>query len=288
MTNQNDENQLKKALEEGNLITVGQKTISEENEKELISIDSTFNKTFFKYNLPIGIDFAKSLKPYNFLISLEILDRILENPKISEKNRYKLENLRLYLTTGKIWHYKQELNVYLKEKNNKEEKELQSPYVISQNNFISLLTSLHFILNQASTTNVKWVSQTQILDLIESEDQKNILREWKTKNYNKLPEDAIFMSLISQTLIHKILLFNLPEDQQSELNDLKNLAIATKFSKILDIVTRKLNILSPLSLSSFEFANTTIDNEKSTQIPPDINNIIIYRILVTLYILLDE
>ena len=290
MTNQNNEDQLKRALEEGNLITVGQKLISKETEKELISIDSKFNKTYFKYNLPIGIDFGKSLQPNNFLTSLEILDRILEVPKISEKNRFKLENLRLYLTTGKIWHYKHELNTFLKEdtNQNEKEKETNSPKELIENNYKSLLISLHFILAQVSTTNVKWVSQNQLLSFIESEDQKNILREWKTKNYGKLPEDAIFLSLISQTLIHKILSLDLPEDQYQDLNELKSLAISAKFSKILNIISAKLNTLSSVYLSSLKLENISKDKDLSTQALSDINNVIIYRFLRTLNILQNE
>ena len=218
MTNENSENQLKKAMEEGNLITVGQKSISKEKEKEMVSIESKFNQTFFKYNLPIGIDFGKSLKPNNFLTSLEILDKTLQIPKISEKNRFKLENLRLLLTTGKIWHYKHDLKSFLKkeEKKYKKDKKDKSSKKIPKNHFISLLTSLNFILNQSSTANVNWVSQNQILNYVDSEDQKNILREWKTKNYGKLPEDAVFLSLISQTLIHQISILDLSEDKNEQ------------------------------------------------------------------------
>ena len=223
MTNQNGENQLKRAMEEGNLITVGQKSISKEKEKEkeMVLIESKFNQTFFKYNLPIGIDFGKSIKPNNFLTSLEILDKTLQIPKISEKIRFKLENLRLFLTTGKIWNYKHELNSILKKEEKKYKKEKKdkkdtSSKKISENHFISLLTSLHFILNQTSTSNISWVSQNQILKYVDSEDQKNMLREWKTKNYGKLPEDAVFLSLISQTLIHQISILNLSEDEKEQ------------------------------------------------------------------------
>ncbi|QEE15132.1 hypothetical protein DSAG12_00955 [Promethearchaeum syntrophicum] len=290
MTNQNTEDHLKRALKEGNLINVGQNSISKENKKGMISTDSKFNKTYFKYNLPIGIDFGKSLKPNNFLTSLEILDRILEIPNISEQNRFKLENLRLYLTTGKIWHYKRELKTLLEDDIIKQEKakETKSPKEITENTFISLLISLHFILTQASITNVKWVSQNQILTYIESTDQKKILHEWKTKNYGKLPEDLIFLSLISQTLIQKISQLNIPEDQYCQLNDLKNLVISAKFSKILNILSLKLNSLSPIYLSSIKSASNSKDKEATRQVSSDINNIFIYRILVTLNILQKE
>ncbi len=121
MTNQSKDDHLKKAFEDGKLINVGQKSISKEkeNEEEMVQIDSKFNQTFFKYNLPIGIDFGKSLKPNNFLTSLEILDKTLQIPKISENIRFKLENLRLFLTASKIWHYKQELSSFLKEEEEK-------------------------------------------------------------------------------------------------------------------------------------------------------------------------
>jgi hypothetical protein len=276
-------------LEEGNLITIGQKSISKE--KEFVSIDSKINQSFFKHNLPIGIDFGKSLKPNNFLTSLEILDRTLQIPKISEKIRFKLEKLRLFLTTGKIWHYKQELKSFLKkeekqqEKNSKKDKSTKK---ISDNHFTSLLISLHIILNQTSTTNIKWVSQNQILKYVDSEDQKNILREWKTKNYGKLPEDTVFLSLISQTIIHQILLLKLTENQNSKLNNLINLAYSAKFSKILEIVTGKLKIISPFYLSSLNLANESVNKEKTPQTHSDINNFIIYQILGTLNILQEE
>ena len=45
MTNQNDDNQLKKAFEDGNLISVGQKSISKEKEKDMIPIESKISKT---------------------------------------------------------------------------------------------------------------------------------------------------------------------------------------------------------------------------------------------------
>jgi len=293
MTNQNSENQLKKAMEEGNLITVGQKSITKEKKKEMVSIESKFNQTFFKYNLPIGIDFGKSLKPNNFLTSLEILDKTLQIPKISEKNRFKLENLRLLLTTGKIWHYKHELKSFLKkeEKNYKKDK---SSKKISKNHFISLLTSLNFILNQSSTTNVNWVSQNQILNYVDSEDQKNILREWKTKNYGKLPEDAVFLSLISQTLIHQISILDLSEDKKdqkekkNELNELLNHAISAKFSEIRKIVDNKLKKLNFPNPSSHYLSEDSILNQNSAQTNPDSNIFIIYHILCTLNILQNK
>lgn len=293
MANHNSENQLRIAMEEGNLITVGQKSISKDNEEEMFPIESKFNQTFFKYNLPIGIDFGKSLKPNNFLTSLEILDKTLQIPKISEKIRFKLENLRLFLTTGKIWHYKHELSSFLKkeEKNYKKDKFSKK---ISENLFISLLTSLRFILNQSSTTNVSWVSQNQILKYVDSEDQKNILREWKIKNYGKLPEEAVFLSLISQTLIHQMSILNLSEDKKeqkrtkNDINDLLNLAISAKFSNIRQIADNKLNELTSLNPSSPDLAEKSILNKKSTQTQPDIKTIILYRILKTLDVLKNE
>jgi hypothetical protein len=293
MTNQNSEDQLRRAMEEGNLITVGQKSISNEKEKGLVSIDSKFNQTFFKYNLPIGIDFGKSLKPNNFLTSLEILDKTLQIPNLSEKNRFKLENLRLFLTTGKIWHYKHDLKLFLK----KEEKKFiidKSSKKISENPFISLLTSLNFILNQASTANVSWVSQNQILNYVDSEDQKNILREWKTKNYGKLPEDAVFLSLISQTLIREISILNLSADKnrqkenKNELYELLNHAISAKFSEIRKIVDNILNKLNSLNLSSPNLSEDSIPIKNSVQTHPDSNIFIIYHILCTLNILQNE
>lgn len=298
MTNQGNENELKRALEEGNLITVGQKSISKDKEEELVFIDSKINKTFFKYNLPIGIDFGKSLKPYNFLTSLEILDRTLQIPKISEKKRFKLENLRLYLTTGKIWHYKHELNSFLKEevkdhedqenKKDQKDKTQKSHDVISENHFISLLISLNFILNQASTSNIKWVSKNQILKYINSLDHKTMLSEWKTNNYGKLPDDTIFLSLISQTLIQQKLLLDLSEDQKDNLKNLKKLAISAKFSKIRQIVASILKTISPLYLSFSTLADDSIEKEKLTQNQLDLNDIIIYRNLDTLNILQNE
>ena len=302
MTNENSENQLKKAMEEGNLITVGQKSITKEKEKEMVSIESKFNQTFFKYNLPIGIDFGKSLKPNNFLTSLEILDKTLQIPKISEKNRFKLENLRLLLTTGKIWHYKHELKSFLKkeeknykkdkkEKKEKKEKKDNSSKKISKNHFISLLTSLNFILNQSSTANVNWVSQNQILNYVDSEDQKNILREWKTKNYGKLPEDAVFLSLISQTLIHQISILDLSEDKKekkNELNELLNHAISAKFSEISKIVDNKLKKFNFSNPSSHNSSEDSILNQNSAQTNPDSNIFIIYHILCTLNILQNK
>ncbi len=307
MTNQNNENQLRKAFEDGDLISVGQKSISKEKKEELLPIESKFNQTFFKYNLPIGIDFGKSLKPNNFLTSLEILDKTLQITKISEGNRFRLENLRLFLTTGKIWHYKQELNSFLKEeeeKEEKEEKEINETYEkndeTSEKQFISLLISLNFILNQASTTNINWVSQNQILEYVDSQDQRNILREWKSKNYGKLPEDAVFLSLISQTLIHQISLLNLPLDEKIKLNELidldnlKNLAISAKFSEIHQITTdkidklKKLKKITPNYLPSKNLTDDSIKAEKSSQIHPDFNNVILYRILDTLNILQNE
>ncbi|MHA1511991.1 MAG: hypothetical protein ACTSRX_09770 [Promethearchaeota archaeon] len=298
MTNQGNETELKRALEEGNLITVGQKSISKDNEEELVFIDSKINKTFFKYNLPIGIDFGKSLKPYNFLTSLEILDRTLQIPKISEKKRFKLENLRLYLTTGKIWHYKHELNSFLKEdvkdqedqenKKDEKDKKQKSHDVISENHFISLLISLNFILNQASTSNIKWVSKNQILKYINSLDHKTMLSEWKTNNFGKLPDDTIFLSLISQTLIQQKLLLDLSEDQKNNLKNLKKLAISAKFSKIRQIVASILKTISPLYLSFSTLADDSIEKEKLTQNQLDLNDIIIYRNLDTLNILQNE
>lgn len=291
MTNQSNDDHLKKAFEDGKLINVGQKSISKEkeNEEEMVQIDSKFNQTFFKYNLPIGIDFGKSLKPNNFLTSLEILDKTLQIPKISEDIRFKLENLRLFLTASKIWHYKQELSSFLKEEEEKEKKEKNKE--TTEKHFISLLISLNFILNQASTTNIKWVSQNQILKFVDSEDQKNILREWKNKNYGKLPEDAVFLSLISQTLIHQISLLNLPLDEKFEsieLNNLKNLAISAKFSEIQQIIADKLKKLTPNYLPSINLVNDSIKTENSSQIQPDFNNVILYRILDALYILQNE
>lgn len=291
MTNQSKDDHLKKAFEDGKLINVGQKSISKEkeNEEEMVQIDSKFNQTFFKYNLPIGIDFGKSLKPNNFLTSLEILDKTLQIPKISENIRFKLENLRLFLTASKIWHYKQELSSFLKEEEEKEKKEKNKE--TTEKHFISLLISLNFILNQASTTNIKWVSQNQILKFVDSEDQKNILREWKNKNYGKLPEDAVFLSLISQTLIHQISLLNLPLDEKFEsieLNNLKNLAISAKFSEIQQIIADKLKKLTPNYLPSINLVNDSIKTENSSQIQPDFNNVILYRILDALYILQNE
>ena len=307
MTNQGNENELKRALEEGNLITVGQKSISKDKKEELVFIDSKINKTFFKYNLPIGIDFGKSLKPYNFLTSLEILDRTLQIPKISEKKRFKLENLRLYLTTGKIWHYKHELNSFLKDeekdqedqenkkdhedqefKKDQKDKKQKSHDVISENHFISLLISLNFILNQASTSNIKWVSKNQILKYINSLDHKTMLSEWKTNNFGKLPDDTIFLSLISQTLIQQKLLLDLSEDQKVKLNNLKTLAISAKFSKIRQIVANILKTITPLYLSYPNLMNDSIEKELLTQNQLDLNNIIIYRNLDTLNILQNE
>lgn len=305
MNNQRSDNQLKKAMEEGNMISVGQNLISKEKKEiknEMVAIDSKFNKTFIKYNLPIGIDFEKSLKPNNFITSLEILDRTLQIPKISEKNRFKLENLRLSLTTGKIWHYKHELNSFLKEKEKEEgkkkenNKEPDEKKKISEKHFKSLLISIIFLLNQASETNIKWVSQNQILKFIDSQDQKNILREWKTKNYGKLPEDTVFLSLISQTLIHQISLLNLPLDEKFELNNLINLAIAAKFSKIRIIAADKLKLMTSSHVSSHvssvvsssNLVDESILNEKSAQNQPDINNKNLHRILDTLTILQNE
>ncbi len=295
MTNQGNENDLKRALEEGNLITVGQKSISKDKEEELVFIDSKINKTFFKYNLPIGIDFGKSLKPYNFLTSLEILDRTLQISKISEKKRFKLENLRLYLTTGKIWHYKHELNSFLIEEEkdqednkDKKDKKRKPQDVISENHFISLLISLNFILNQASISNIKWVSKNQILKYINSLDHKTMLSEWKTNNYGKLPDDTIFLSLISQTLIQQKMLLDLSEDQKNKLNNLKNLAISAKFSKIRQIVANILKTITPSYLPFPNLANDSIEKDKLTQNQLDLNSILIYRNLDTLSILQNE
>ncbi len=301
MTNQGNENDLKRALEEGNLITVGQKSISKDKEEELVFIDSKINKTFFKYNLPIGIDFGKSLKPYNFLTSLEILDRTLQISKISEKKRFKLENLRLFLTTGKIWHYKHELNSFLieeekdqedqenkKDQEDNKDKKRKPQDVISENHFISLLISLNFILNQASISNIKWVSKNQILKYINSLDHKTMLSEWKTNNYGKLPDDTIFLSLISQTLIQQKMLLDLSEDQKNKLNNLKNLAISAKFSKIRQIVANILKTITPSYLPFPNLANDSIEKDKLTQNQLDLNSILIYRNLDTLSILQNE
>ncbi len=300
MADRGNENQLKKALEEGNLIIVGQKSILKDKEKEMVPIDSKFNKSFLKYNLPIGIDFGKSLKPNNFLTSLEILDRTLQIPKISEKNRFKLENLRLFLTTGKIWHYKHELNLLLTEKEEVEKvevekvekdngcKEGKSHEEILENHFISLLISLNFILNQASTTKIKWVSKNQILKFIDSQDQKNMLRQWKTNNYGKLQEDTVFLSLISQTLIHQISLLDFPKIQKSELNNLINLAISAKFSKIRQITSDKLKLISSFHVPTPNLTKNSVSEEKSPQNQHNINNKTLYNILDTLKILQNE
>ncbi len=299
MTNQNNDEQLRKALEEGNLISVGQKSISiEEEEKEMVPIESKINQTFFKYNLPIGIDFEKSLKPNKYLTTLEILDRTLQISIISEDIRFKLENLRLFLTTGKIWHYKKELKSFLNkvEEDNKDVSHKEN----SEKHLISLLTSLYLILNQASTVQVKWVSQNQILKYIDSENKKKMMREWKTKKYGKLPEDAIFLSLISQTLIHQILSLNLPLDEKNhkdDLNDLKILAISAKFSKIKQITADNLDKLDKLDklkkitsnyLPSINSTDDLIIDENTSQMQSDFNKVILFRILDTLNILQNE
>ncbi len=73
-----------------------------------------------------------------------------------------------------------------------------------------------------------------------------------------------------------------------ELNNLKNLAISAKFSEIQQIIADKLKKLTPNYLPSINLVNDSIKTENSSQIQPDFNNVILYRILDALYILQNE
>jgi len=115
-----------------------------------------------------------------------------------------------------------------------------------------------------------------------------MLSEWKTNNFGKLSDDTIFLSLISQTLIQQNLLLDLSEDQKNKLNNLKNLAISAKFSKIRQIVANILKTITPSYLPFPNLANDSIEKDELTQNQLDLNNAILYRILDTLSILQNE
>ena len=294
--NNHQDDQLKRALEEGNLISIGQDLTSKETRKKPVSIPIDIRNftSSFNYNLPIGIDFAKSINPINFLTTLEILDKILQSPKIPEKIKYKFENLQILLTNGKIAQYKDELTSFLKSEKKKVEKGEKGKTREEANKreyqLISLLTSLLFILKDSSIQKktVVWASKKQFLELIDSENPKNTLREWKTKNYGKLPENGVFLSLISQNLIYHIRSLNLSEDLFSGLQKLEEFTITMKFNKIVTVLKKKLNLLVSPKQSDVNNLEESISIEK---IDPDDSYIwddVHFRILDTLSILLDN
>lgn len=207
MAPDDDEEELKKALERGDFITIGPKSVSKLTPSPIPTekVADKLSVKYFQYNTPIGIDFQKSIDPLLYLSALNLLDLLIQLPLISTEIRYTLESLRNDLAIGHFTDFHHRLFEYINInhenlplifplfdpsyniKQKVTEKPPATPQPTAQDrleftdllNYRLLAFLLGIILNEGGKIVHKWPSIKELDDLISQKDQRKIkLREW--------------------------------------------------------------------------------------------------------------
>jgi hypothetical protein len=219
-----DKNDLLRALESGDFISIGSDVKTSNTAGGQTNVHLETNIEFSKMNMPIGIDFGKTLPPLIYLTSVNVLEKIAQLPGISNTDRFELESLKNLLFLGKVADYIQDLdkifesNINLQKKDSM--KNLLQPFV----NVIS------FLLENFSQKNTKFVKKKDMLEFLDAIETKRkaILSEWK--NNFKYPIETVEIAIIIETLIW-FLIQRIEPEYREQLSDVN---IVIKHGQIKD------------------------------------------------------
>ena len=94
--------ELREALKKGDILSIGKSIDNESIVKSDFFEEITDQNQILKYNIPIGIDFTKSIHPSLFFANKELIEESILFLSLSNENRFSLDSLRSFLIQGKI------------------------------------------------------------------------------------------------------------------------------------------------------------------------------------------
>jgi hypothetical protein len=230
------------ALGQGNIISVGpSKDGKTEPEMETLP-NIELNVNIEQYNHPIGIDFAKSLPPLNYVTLSELLERILDLTNLSTECRFDLETYQNYILQGKIAELRNLIHSTEPNQTSSQKKGGKKGSIDPQ--LSNMVKFLLLFLEAPPKQDQKWLPREKFLTLIDKKsDIKKLLKEYRQDS--TLSSEAMHYLLIIKTLLDLIQRHFSSNLKPDIIDQIQDVIFKQEFQQAEKIIKEKIGVFLP-------------------------------------------